>query len=194
MNNKIIQVRGGNATGKTTLIRKFIDSYTNIVEYEVEVEKGLKSKLTSINDNEIIILGRYTGNGNCFGCDRDYSNREHIIKTLCYVMKKIKPKAIIYEGLIYGKTVKMALDVFRLGKLLKYDYKAIYLHREFEECIKLLEKRNEGANYNILTTKKTYDSCLSSYLALKEKKINIKKVDVSKVSMEDMADILLSEV
>ena len=194
MNNKIIQVRGGNAAGKTTLIKKFIENYTNVNEYEIEIEKNLKSKLTSINNNEIIILGRYTGNGNCFGCDRDYNNRDHIIKTLCYIMKNIKPKTIIYEGLIYGKTVKMALDVFRLGKLLKYKYKAIYLYRDFEECVKLLEKRNDGANYNILAMKKTYDSCLSSYIGLKEKNINIKKVNVSNISIEEMGKILINEV
>ena len=55
MNNKIIQVRGGNAAGKTTLIKKFIENYTNVNEYEIEIEKNLKSKLTSINNNEIIL-------------------------------------------------------------------------------------------------------------------------------------------
>ena len=52
MNNKIIQVRGGNATGKTTLIRKFIESYANVTEYEVEVENADSPylKVNSVNE------------------------------------------------------------------------------------------------------------------------------------------------
>ena len=191
--NKIIQLRGCNAVGKTTTIKQFIDNFKDVEIHELKIDK-YKSKITSINNNEIIILGTYQTEKKCCGCDADYENRDHIIRTLHFVMKKIKPQTIIYEGMIYGKTAKMAIDVSNLCKILNYKYVGIYLYRDFESCIELLEERNEGKKYNIYSVKQTYDCCYQAYTNLVKRKANIKKVDVNNIKKEDMGKILLEEI
>lgn len=182
MSGLIINVRGSNASGKTTVVREFIKSYGD----DAEIEQ-INGNIVTRCGKDAYALGRYDKkNGGCDG----YKGRDHVFAALDSVIIEKQPRIIIYEGLIYSKTVKMALDVAQTFARYGYRYKGIYLRCRFAEVIRRLEERNGGRKYNILSVKNTYDSCLSAYKSIKAKGLDIVRIDTDGYSFEDMKHIL----
>lgn len=64
---RIIQIRGANATGKTTIVRQFIDRHD--LKMAWKDINGVKTPFYVSDDKKIVILGRYdrkTGGGGPF--------------------------------------------------------------------------------------------------------------------------------
>lgn len=187
--NKIIQIRGSNAVGKTTCIRSFI--LKNGLQIENILVGNIKTDITTDKHHKIIILGRYDVlNG---GCDR-YKNKYHIIDTILFLIKEYKPFYIIFEGFIYGKTFKFAMDLYKIAKLFNYEYVPIVLFRNPEKALELLYARNGEAKINEKTFYDCYKSSLSSYRKIKDSGINIKLFNTDNILEDEMYKIIEKEI
>lgn len=183
--NKIIQIRGSNAVGKTTTVRKFIENKNMHIE-QIMVS-NIKTDITCDANKQYIVLGRYdVKNG---GCDR-FKNRTHVINTILYLVKTYKPKVIIFEGFIYGKTFKFALDIEKLARMFSYKYIPIVLYRSPENALKLLYDRNGKSRINEQTFYECYKSSLTSYEKIKRVGIGIQKVNTDDIPIDDMHKII----
>ena len=182
MSGVIINVRGSNASGKTTAVREFIKSYGDDTAIE-QVAGNIVTRCGS----DAYILGRYDKkNGGCDG----YSGREQVLAAIKAVIKEKRPRVIVYEGMIYSKTVKMARDIAQMFAGQGYRYKGIYLRCRFAEVIRRLEARNEGKAYDILSVKKTYDACYSTYKSIKAEGIDITRIDTDTMGLDEMRRII----
>ena len=180
-NGIILNIRGCNASGKTTAVREYIKTFkdSQIININGHV-------FTRCSDT-IFALGRYDKkNGGCDG----YKGGNYVIEAISTIIEKERPKLIIYEGMLYSKTFKFAYSVDLLFKERGYRYKGVYLYRPFPDIIKLLEARNNGANYDISHILNTHKANETSYKKLKDAGIDITKVDAGKIPLEEMKNII----
>lgn len=186
---KVIQLRATNAVGKTTIVRQFIDKHGLISQEEIVGSD--KVYITANKDKTIIVLGKYSDKWG--GCD-SFKNRELVFNTIIYLIKKYKPKYIIFEGLLYGKTFLFANNLRQYLKKYNYSYLGITLTCAFEFALNRLQKRNNESNINIEAFYNTWKSVLVSHDKLVKNKVNMKLVDVTNIKYEDMVNILDKEV
>lgn len=186
---KLIQIRGANATGKTTIVRQFIQRHNLSMSY-IEIG-GVTTPLNVSDDGSIVVLGRYDKSTG--GCDL-FKNKAHVVATIKYSVKRYAPKVIIFEGFIYGKTFSFAFQLNQLCKLLGYEFKAIVLRRRFERTLELITERNGGKPFSIENLKHTVRDVSESAKKLKAAGIKTKVVDADLLPFNDMYTILEEEI
>lgn len=182
---KLIQIRGCNASGKTTTVRQFIEK-NNFRSEEIFI-KGIRTYITINQDNSIVILGRYdkkTG-----GCDL-FENKEHVFNTIIWLIVNIRPKTIIFEGLIYGLTYKFASELSDYVKNYNYKYVGICLYVNPDIAIERLYKRNGGKKINEQYVFSKTKSAISAYKKLALNGYNVKMLDTSNIKENEMFKIL----
>lgn len=182
---KLIQIRGCNGSGKTTMMKQFVEKH-NLEIKEIQVNK-IPTFISVSKDMQIIVLGRYdkkTG-----GCDL-YKNKEHVYQTIYQVIRVYKPRLLLFEGLIYGLTYKfgkvLADEVNRFG----YDYKGVCLFIEPTEAIARIYVRNGGKDINAQYIYNKTKAFLNSYNKMKDSHYNMTLYDTSKIEKDKMIDIL----
>lgn len=179
----IINPRGCNASGKTTVTRQYIKHFQ-----EAHLEQINGAWVTKCSD-EVFVLGRYDKkNGGCDG----YSGREQVISTIRTIIDAYGPSVIVYEGMLYSTSAKLAQDIERMFSPLGYHYQGIYLYRKFSSIIQLLEARNGGADYNIASINNTYRANENAYRAVKKAGLNIARVNADNFTLEEMGEIIPS--
>ena len=180
---KVVQIRGNNASGKTTSVRQFVQR-NNLELEEIEVN-GIKTNI-SVGKN-VVVLGRYdkkTG-----GCDL-FQNKEHVLSTIVWVIKNIKPETIIFEGLIYSFTYRFASVVSNTAKRYGYNYQAVCLYCPFDITMGRLYKRNGGNPVNEETIKLKTKAMLASYNKLLANGYAVKLLDTSNMDADKMFTIV----
>ena len=179
----IINPRGCNASGKTTVTREYIKSFP-----EAHLEQINGAWVTKCSD-EVYVLGRYDKkNGGCDG----YSGRDQVTGTIRTIIDTYGPSVIVYEGMLYSTSAKLAQDIEKMFGPLGYHYQGIYLYRKFSSIIRLLEERNGGADYNIASINNTYRANENAYKAVKKAGLNIAKLDADKFTLKEMGAIIPS--
>lgn len=179
--NSIINIRGCNASGKSTTVRGFINSFA-----DTEIETIGGNEYTRCGA-DAYVLGRY--NQTSGGCDR-YDGKDHVMRAIKTIIEQRHPHIIVYEGMIYSKTAKMAQEIEDAYRQYGYSYKGVYLWCRFSEIIRRLELRNGGRPYNIASVKRTYDACYNSYKNIKAKGLDIIRINMENMSIDDMAQII----
>lgn len=182
---KLIQIRGCNASGKTTTVRQFIQR-NNFEIKEINI-KGKKTFITTNNDNSIVVLGRYdkkTG-----GCDL-FDNKEHVFNTIIWIIMNLRPQIIIFEGLIYSFTYKFASVLSDYVRNYKYKYVGICLYISPELSLTRLYKRNGGkpVKENLIYAKTK--AMMGAYKKLFDNGYNVKMIDTGKINENEMYKIL----
>ena len=182
---KLIQIRGCNAAGKTTTVRQFIEK-NNFRSEEILI-KGIRTYITINKDNSIVILGRYdkkTG-----GCDL-FKNKEHVLHTIIWLIVNIRPKTIIFEGLIYGLSYKFASELSDYVRNYNYEYIGICLYIRPDIAIDRLYNRNGGKKINEQYIFNKTKAAMSAFKKLKCNGYKVKLVDTSDISQGNMFKIL----
>lgn len=187
---KIINIRGGHASGKTTTVREFVNS--NKTRVETIYIYGLKTDLTIFEERSIIVLGRYDQEG-CVGCDR-FKGGNHIKKALYYVANNYKPEVIVYEGIMYSVTCKLSSEISDLSNQLGYEWIGILLYRTIENQKSLMETRDRKKEYNEDNFNAKYRTAMRSFQMLQEIGKNVKAIDVNNFKKQDMKKIIEAEL
>ena len=181
---RVIQIRGCNASGKTTCVNGFIKA--NGLELQDYVIDGKNVMMTTNKDHSIIVLGRY--DKKIGGCDL-FGSTKIVVKAITTAIKEYKPKLIIFEGMIYSKSMKFAETLQSLLRGFGYKYSSVYLYRTLGNTIDLLDKRS-GGGYSKENLVATYKNCFGVYRKLALARYDIKKVDVDEMSYEQTENIL----
>lgn len=182
---KIIQVRGNNGTGKTTTVREFINNH----DYDiVTVEVGGR-KIECHKFQDIIVIGRYDKN-DCGGCDASVKTGDELKNVIAKISKTLKPKCIIFEGVMYGKTFSYSYEVYQYCKMIKAEYLAICLVPDFDTTLDRIYKRNGGKEVNIEGLYNGWKSAIKSNKKLEHANVPIALFDTSIMAKEDMGRIL----
>lgn len=188
---KFIHLRGSMACGKTTAARQFLQR-GNFALHEIEVF-GKTYPLMFDRDQNIVVTGRYDTRV-CGGLDGVITNRRIMFEYLLKIMKYYKPEAIVFEAVLYGMSVKFAIEVMSLGKRFGYEYVGLVLVPPFEESLNRVFERNGGKMINIESFEKNYKNAVISANSLKERGVKIKMIDTSKIKKENMYKIVEDEL
>lgn len=186
---KIIQIRGANATGKTTAVRQFIEKH-NLKLTFVSV-KGKETPFYVSEDRNIVVLGRYdktTG-----GCDL-FSGKSQVIAAIMYAVKTYGAETIVFEGFIYGKSFAFGHGLNGLSKILGYEYVGVVLSRDFNHTVELLTARNGGSYFSIENLRRTCTDVEKSYRKLKAAGVKMKNVNADSLPLEKMYTVLEEEL
>lgn len=186
---KVIQLRGTNAVGKTTIVRQYIERYALTIHEETV--DGRKVYITCDDSHSVIILGKYGEKWG--GCDC-FKDKVQVFDTIILLVKKYQPKAIIFEGLLYGKTFKFASSLNKALKRYGYSFIGIVLNADFDFVLKRLQERNGNKEINIEAFYNTWKSVLVSYDKLKKSGVPMKLVDITNYKYDEMYTILETEV
>lgn len=186
----VVQLRGCNASGKSTIVRQFVER--NLLTIQTIDVKGEKIQITTNKDYSIVVLGRY--DKEIGGCDLFKKGTKQVYGTIVHCIKNWQPKIIVYEGVILSTLTTFTRTVYNTVKAYGYKFVSLYLHRKFDNIIKLLEKRNGGASYNINNIISKYKGCFSSYKSCKKRGLPVKKIDVDGIKFEDMYKVLEDEI
>lgn len=188
---KVIQLRGTNATGKTTAVRQFIakgnfevrDIAVNgeIIEYHYEP------------DRNIVILGRYYTRVSG-GVDGSITNKNVLRNSIVKILRAIRPETFIFEGIVYGVTFKFGYELYRALKSLNYDYKAICLVPPLEVAFDRVAERNGGKPVDLLSIQRKWFSAARAAENLKQHGVPVRIVDTSKIPKDAMWKIIQDEL
>lgn len=188
---KVIQLRGTNATGKTTAIRQFIEHGQFTIQ-SIEVEKA-PIEYHWEERRRIAILGRYdtrvTG-----GIDGRITDKNLLKFAIIKMIKTVRPDVLLFEGIVYGVTYKFAYELARILRGLGADYTGICFMPPLEVVFMRLEQRNGGKVVNYMSVQNKWFTAQSAYKRLKQSGVNVKAIDTTKVPKADMYKIIEEEL
>lgn len=186
---KIIQIRGSNGAGKTTIVRQFVQR--NNLEIKSVSVKGKETFISTNKEGSIVVLGRYdkkTG-----GCDL-YESTDHVLNTIMWAMVNLKPKIIVFEGMIYSLSYRFATKVSDFVKKYNYKYVALSLYTEPNVVLDRIYKRNGGKQIKenlILDKIKTVQV---SHNKLINNGYNSKIIDTTNIKEDEMYKVIEGEI
>ena len=175
---KVIQLRGTNATGKTTAIRQFIEKG----EFEIGTinVQGLPIEFHEEKKRGIIILGRYdlstTG-----GIDGRITNKTVLRNSIVKILKELKPDVLIFEGIVYGVTFKFAFELYSVLQKIGCDYIGVCLIPPLDIAFKRVAERNGGKQINYMSLQSKWFTAQKSYEMLRRNGVPVVVVDTSKI-------------
>lgn len=182
---KIIQVRGNNGTGKTTVVRGFVKKHDYAI-ITIEVS-GREIECHKIQDT--IVIGRYDKN-ECGGCDASIKTGDELKNVIAKIARTLKPKVIVFEGVMYGKTFSYSYEIFKFCKAIKAEYLGICLVPDFDTTLSRIYERNGGKEVNIEGLYGGWKSAIKSNKKLEKAKVPIVLLDTSVMNKEEMGRIL----
>lgn len=186
--SKVIQVRGANASGKSTVVGQFM------LKREASI-KRLKGRypITEADDGRYVALGEYYEGAAYPGID-SYRNRDAVFDAVFTAIDEYRPELIVYEGLISSTTRKMALDLRSKLSGSGYSYKAIWLQRSLEDSVRLMRKRSRGGVLSVDNLIKKMMIVDRSTKSLMLAGVDVRLVRTDDVKYEDMGAILEAEL
>ena len=183
----LIQLRGSNASGKSTAVRQFCQKF-ELKPAEVRVG----GKCTSIMTNEkYAVVGKYKPYSGGEGCDAHVHDASQLKATIFELLRSRKYDIVVFEGFIYSATYKFATDVDRIAKLCGYKYKPALLRLPYDERLRRLFERNGGnTDINLSSIDHNLKSGEVAARKIREAGIPLTYIDVSKIPFEDMWKII----
>lgn len=188
---RVIQLRGTNATGKTTAIRQFINRGTFSVK-EIPVA-GRQIEYHWDAGRRIAILGRYD---QCMsgGIDGYITSKELLGSAILRIVKCIQPNALLFEGIVYGVTFQFAYDLNKALKRADADYVGICFIPPLDVALERLKDRNGGKPVDVGSVQNKWFTASRAYIKLKEAGVNVKVVDTSRIQKQEMWKIIEKEL
>lgn len=182
---KLIQIRGANASGKTTAVRGLIEEGNFDVLF-VEIQ-GKNYPYTY--DGKIAIAGRYDKN-ECGGADACIHSAEALQEYIVKLLKDLGPEAFILDAVMYGTTFKFGYELSVVCKKLGYEYIGLCFTQPFEETLRRIYGRNGGREINAESLLDKQNSSLKSFSKLKAAGVNVRLIDTSKIPKDEMKGII----
>lgn len=188
---KIIQLRGTNATGKTTACRQFVQSGHFCVR-SVPVH-GKDIEYHYDDERKIAVVGRYDQR-ECGGVDGYIKNKNFLRDSIVKIIKKERPDALIFEGVMYGVTFKFGAEIDIVSKKLGYHYVGICFFPPLDVALERLYSRNGGKEVNVKSFQDKHISAAKAYKKLRDNGTDVKIIDTSKIPLKDMKRIIEDEL
>lgn len=186
---KIIQIRGTNGSGKTTVIREYLNRHENDV---TSVKVGAR-KIELHKTENAIVIGRYDRNA-CGGCDAIIKSGSELKETIAKIARNLRPDVLIFEGVMYGKTYSFTAEIYAFAKAIKAGFVAICLEPPFETTLERIYERNGGKDVNVDGLIKNWRNSTMSNAKLRAMNVPTKTYDTSEMTPEEMGDILEREI
>lgn len=183
--NKVIQIRGTNATGKTTAVRNLI----NKGGYRVASIQVRGTEYPYTYRDGIVIGGRYDTR-ECGGLDGVIKDKTIMKEYIVKLLKGMKPKVLILDAVMYGVTFQFAYELDIACKSLGYHYIGLTFAPPLDVSLLRLYQRNGGKYINVEHLQNKHISSIKAYKRLKACGVDVRLIDTSKVPKDQMHKII----
>lgn len=184
---KVIQLRGTNATGKTTTIRQFIGKGDFVVK---SIDMGARDVEYHWDDSrKILVLGRYD-QAMSGGIDGYITNKDFLRDVIVRIIKRIKPNVLLFEGIVYGVTFKFAYELSRYLEQNDIEYIGVCLNPPLDVVFERLAERNDGKAVDYMSVQNKWFTANRAYEKLRKSGINVKEIDTTNVPKNQMYKII----
>ena len=183
--NKFIQVRGTNATGKTTAVRNLIQKG----DFSVYSTNVYGNNFPYTFDGQTLIGGRYDTR-ECGGLDGVIKDRNVLKEYIIKLIKQYQPKTFILDAVMYGTTFKFAYELNYVLKKMGYKYIGLTFAPPLDVSLIRLYQRNGGKEINVEHLQQKHIQSISAYKKLKACGIDVRLIDTSKIPKEQMHKII----
>lgn len=136
-----------------------------------------------------VVIGRYDKNA-CGGCDAAIKNGDELKETLAKVMRELSPDAIVFEGVMYGKSVDFTNQVYLFCKRKKADFTAICLEPSFEMSLQRIYERNGGKEINVKSLENGWRASIKSNKKLREMGVPTVTYNTGNMTKQEMGMVL----
>lgn len=184
---KVIQLRGTNATGKTTTLRQFM-LRGHFVGKSIRVG-GRDIDYHWEEERRIAILGRYN-QAMCGGIDGYITDKDFLRDCIIRMVRQIKPDVLMFEGIVYGVTFQFAYELHRLLKKIGYEYIGICFSTPLDVTFDRLSKRNGDKPINYMSVQNKWFASNRAYEKLHRSGVNVKAVDTTKIPLDQMYKVI----
>lgn len=188
---KVIQLRGTNATGKTTTVRQFINRGNFEVKSIFVGSRDIEYHWDE--ERKIAIIGRYDQRVSG-GVDGYITNKDFLRDTIIRMLRLIKPEVLIFEGVMYGVTFEFAFNLIRALKALHCEYIGLCFMPPLDTVFDRLAKRNGGKEVDYMSVQNKWFTASRAYEKLRKNGINVKAINTAKVPEDSMYKILEDEI
>lgn len=143
----LIQIRGTSGSGKSTVVRKFMETITGWVP---EYRPGRKKPILYRAPDGIVVLGHYESP--CGGCDT-IGSAAAVAELVGQLLRNgMKPKTIVCEGLLLSEDTKWTLKLAEEG----VSSQVLFLTTPIDECVQRIKgRRAEAGNDKPLSESNT---------------------------------------
>lgn len=181
MNGVVVNIRGMNASGKSTMVREFCRKYS--LQPQEVIFKGKKFK--TMFDGKRLVMGWYQPFSTGEGCDALKADKEEFREFLRYSMDQIKPTVIVYEKQIWSNTYKFTGEISEMCDQHGYGFIAIQMLVRYETALNRLLVRNGGRTDKLRQFDKNFRAVRSSAINLKKAKKIVFDIDSEEIPIEN---------
>lgn len=136
--SKIVQIKGSNGTGKTTLMKQLVALSNDI--YFVHHPETRKPHATVLYDLQWCIIGLYPEEKQMGGCDNIHTVQE-VKDILLELVESYPGYWIAFEGMMISTTMTMYNYMLELQQSHGIEPYVVVLKSSVEGCLKRIEKR-----------------------------------------------------
>lgn len=138
---KIVQVKGANGSGKTTIARQLIALSSNPTEvYSQDVMKGRKPYATLLPDLGWVVIGSYPAGGKSGGCDT-INQMDDVMMAIQVAAFTYDKHWILFEGAMIATTMTCYNFMLKVQADLMFEPAVVILYTTMDGCLRRLEKR-----------------------------------------------------
>ena len=189
-NNYMINVRGTNGSGKSSIPFSFIKSDKDTFELIYEYEGRIRTIATVCPNEKWLFLGSYKNK--CGGLD-GYRTQVQIADALQLVWKL--PYNIIMEGVISSTIFSTYANLFkRMNEDNSRNVIIVTLLPPLEVCLDRIQIRNGGKEIKTELVESKYNTMIKNYEKFKNEGFNCLKLDNSSIGLEETKEWFLHEI
>lgn len=185
MNGVVINLRGINASGKSTAVREYCKEH-NMKPRKISFHGYDYNIMT--NESEYA-LGHYKPFSDSEGLDSLKADKEEFKLFLRWFLQQFKPVSVIYEKQIWSTTFKLTSEIAEICKKEGYRFAAVLMKTGYQESLNRLFERNGGNDINLDGFDNRYKAVYRSSESLLRFGIPLFCVDVDNTKKEDMKKI-----
>lgn len=188
---KVIQLRGTNATGKTTTMRQFIERGS----FEVRSIPVARREIEYHWDDSrrIAIIGRYD-QAMSGGVDGYITNKDLLRDTIVKMLKVVKPEVLLFEGIVYGVTFDFAFCLARVLKQMDVQYLGLCFMPPLDVVFDRLAERNGDKPVDYMSVQNKWFTASRAYEKLRWNGVKVKAIDTTKIPKDQMYKIIEDEI
>lgn len=189
---KILNIRGGDGSGKTTAVWEYLKNHS--FDYRsIVVGKRYKSELTVVDGGRVIICGAYDGTRGS-GVDK-YKGGKQLVPTIAKVIRTYYPDTVIYEGYVFSTVAGVNKKIAQMARDYGYQWVGIYLSLTLKEQESNLEERYNRTDYLDITKVEQQNEVIRrATRRMLQSGEAIRKVNISGYPKPKMAQIIEKEI
>ena len=188
---KVIQLRGTNATGKTTAVRQLIETGGFEVRF---FRHGKMDVAYTMNDERsICVLGRYDTRV-CGGFDGVIKDKRLLMDIIIKMLKVLQPKYYVLEGVMYGVTFAFGFNLNKVCDMLGYHYVGLCLIPPLDVSLLRLYGRNGGKEIDVKHLQDKHFATIRAYEKLKANGVDVKIVNSAIIPKDQMQKMIEDEM